>query len=468
MKHFLIALAILWILFQITSMIGLSSTTSGTTTLARLAEPPAVHQTDPYRNAYFFLLGLASSASLDPGKVGYEIWVEARETSEGRRFDYGKPERLDLQASLPLAQAFPLWDAEDPITAFHDKNSPVKNWTSQHGLLLERYDRCLDMSFEDRGFGQRATPRFAETMLAHRLYIADGFSRSTAAGLDRLTKELAFWRMVLREATTPDMTVAAQFIVQDDARLISRMVSRPAVDKTFLVSALQLMVPLTSSEYSLRWPIRHQLAIAGRDVQNRPAPAKDSPTSSNPERDWLIATTQLPDNAFAKIEHPRPSSFLGHVFGSRQTDEMYAGYYEAITKASGTGEGSLPTLHQVSGSVHRGFLESLVNPSPIEPDWNIFRHQLMETDARLRLASLQIQLRRPSGVAAVPTRLAEVGSQYFDPFTGLPMLWSQTQQKIYSVGKDRLDDGADASFDITAPALVGLSPKGSTGKDPQP
>jgi len=467
MKHLLIALATLWILFQVTSMIGLSNNPSGVTPLAHLAEPPAVRLTDPYRNAYFFLLGLASSPTLDPGKVGYEIWVEARETADGRRFNYDKPERLDLQVSRPLGQAFPSWDAEDPIMAFRDKNSPVKTWASQHGLLLERYDHCLDMSFEDRGFGQRATPRFSETMLAHRLYIADGFSRSTTSGLDRLNKELTFWRMVLREAATPDMTVAAQFVVQDDAKLISRIVSRPAVDKTLLVTALQLVVPLTSSEYSLRWPIRHQVAVAGREAQGRSAPARDSLISSNPERDWLIVTTQLPDNAFAKIEHPRPPSFLGHSLGSRQTDDMYAGYYEAITKASGTGEGSLPALHQISGNVHRGIFESLVNPTPTEPDWNIFRHQLMETDARLRLASLQTQLRRPSGTAAVPTRLAEVGSQYFDPFTGLPMLWSQTQQKIYSVGKDRLDDGADASFDITAPALVGLSPKSSTGKDAQ-
>jgi hypothetical protein len=78
----------------------------------------------------------------------------------------------------------------------------------------------------------------------------------------------------------------------------------------------------------------------------------------------------------------------------------------------------------------------------------------METDARLRLASLQIVLRRPSAHTTVPNRLAEVGANYFDPFTGLPMLWSPTQKKIYSVGKDRFDDGGDSSFDISVPAHV--------------
>ena len=35
------------------------------------------------------------------------------------------------------------------------------------------------------------------------------------------------------------------------------------------------------------------------------------------------------------------------------------------------------------------------------------------------------------------------------------MLWSPTQQKLYSVGRDRLDDGGDPTFDISVPAVVG-------------
>jgi hypothetical protein len=99
--------------------------------------------------------------------------------------------------------------------------------------------------------------------------------------------------------------------------------------------------------------------------------------------------------------------------------------------------------------------EGILKSRPVDSGWEIFHSQLVETDTRLRLASLQIQLRHPSPQTAVPTRLAEVGSQYFDPFTGLPMLWSPTQQKLYSVGRDRLDDGGDPTFDISVPAVVG-------------
>ena len=128
---------------------------------------------------------------------------------------------------------------------------------------------------------------------------------------------------------------------------------------------------------------------------------------------------------------------------------------EQIT-ARGVGNGtSLIIMQEVMGTVHRGTLERMLSARPVEPDWKMFHAQLIETDTRLRLASLQIQLRHPSPQTAVPTRLAEVGSQYFDPFTGLPMLWSPTQQKLYSVGRDRLDDGGDPTFDISVPAIVG-------------
>jgi hypothetical protein len=137
---------------------------------------------------------------------------------------------------------------------------------------------------------------------------------------------------------------------------------------------------------------------------------------------------------------------------------MYATYYDAMIQAGQSGQTSLPKLHELTGTAQQGIVESLLSPNPFEPDWDPFHYQLMEVDARLRLASLQTVLRRPSAQTTVPNRLAQVGSSYFDPFSGLPMLWSPTQQKIYSVGKDRYDDGGDTSFDISVPAIISLAP----------
>lgn len=108
-------------------------------------------------------------------------------------------------------------------------------------------------------------------------------------------------------------------------------------------------------------------------------------------------------------------------------------------------------------------MEAVLSPLEFEPDWDIFSVRLMETDAKLRLASLQILLRRPGSSATIPSRLAEVGPHYYDPFTGLPMLWSDQQAMVYSVGRDRIDDGGDPHFDLAVPVTLNSPTQGKVG-----
>jgi hypothetical protein len=340
------------------------------------------------------------------------------------------------------------------LESFRGRQSPVRTLVSRYQTLLIRYDRCLGMPFEDWGYGRRAMLRFAEPLILHRLYVADGFSQATTLGLERLYKDLIFWRTVLREAVTPATKVMAQVVIQDNVRLLSRILAKPSVDKAILTMGLQLTLPLTPSEYSMRWPIQHQVALAVNNEHPRVLHDSSHLQELDQQQEWLAELAHLPAQAFQKVAHPALHTVIGIPVSSQQTGDIYTAYYEALIKASGPGQEALPRLRQIAGSMRRGMVDGLLNPTLHEPEWDIFFHQLMETDARLRLTSLQIQLRRPSGTTAVPTRLAEVGSHYFDPFTGLPMLWSPTQQKLYSVGKDRLDDGGDSSFDITVPAVV--------------
>ncbi|MEP6891628.1 MAG: hypothetical protein ABI955_13120, partial [Nitrospirota bacterium] len=165
---------------------------------------------------------------------------------------------------------------------------------------------------------------------------------------------------------------------------------------------------------------------------------------------------------------PPERSFLGVPLPIQETWDRYAQYYDAMIHATESGQSALPAPHSLAATKHRGIVESLTNPNPFELDWGPFHSQLRETDARLRLASLQIVLRRPSSQITVPNRLAQVGSAYYDPFSGLPMLWSPTQQKVYSVGKDRYDDGGDSSFDISVPAVVSATPEHNTSQAAAP
>ncbi len=459
MKHLIISIVILWAFFQISSLIWSSKGQPPSATFTRLLEPPQPRLVAPYENGYFYLLGFAAAASLDPAKVGHEMWIEESNGAPGAsEFNYDKPGWSDLQIQLPVEQVLPSWNSENPVREFRNMSARLQTLTGRDHTLLTRYERWLAMPFEDMGFGHQGTPRFVEVFFAHRLFIADGFSRQTALGMQRLKKDIHIWRSVLRDATTIATKVMAQVVITDDLHLLSTLLSQPAVDKTVLEMTPNIAPPLTTAESSLRWPVQHQFTL-GVHGNHTGELMRDRQTESlNAQEQWLANIARLPDHAFRQITHPHGRSLLGIPLQTRETWEIYATYYDAMIHAIEAGQSPLPSLHELAGTARQGIVESLVSTTPFEPDWNPFNYQLRETDARLRLASLQAVLRRPSAQATVPNRLAEVGSSYYDPFSGLPMLWSPTQRKIYSVGKDRFDDGGDAGFDISAPAIVALTP----------
>jgi hypothetical protein len=285
---------------------------------------------------------------------------------------------------------------------------------------------------------------------AHRLYVADGFSHDTSLGMQRLKNDLQMWRNVLRDATTIATKVMAQVVITDDLRLLSTLLSLPIVDKAVLAMTPNIAPPLTAAELSFHWPLQHQFTLGVHDDH----PAEALTTSEQ----WLTSAGHLPAQAFRQIAHPPGRSFPGSILQTRETWEKYAAYYDAMIRDGETGQSTVPTVHEITGTAIHAIVGKLIGQKSFEPDWAPFYNQLRETDARLRLASLQIILRRPSPQSTVPNRLAQVGSSYYDPFSGLPMLWSPTQQKIYSVGKDRYDDGGDGSFDISVPAILSPTP----------
>jgi len=468
MKNLIISIVILWVFFQISSLIWSSKGQSPSATFTRLLAPPLHRLLDPYENGYYYLLGFAADASLDPAKVGHEMWLETTADPGASEFNYDKPGRSELRIQLPMEQILPSWNSENPVSDFWNMHAQLQTVTGHNHTLLARYESWLAMPFEDMGFGHQGTPRFVDMFVAHRLYIADGFSRETALGMHRLKKDMHTWRSILRDAMTIVTKVMAQIFITDDLRLLSTLLSQPAVNKTLLAMTPNITPPLTAAELSLRWPLQHQFTLGVHGDHTSELATERQTKSLNAQEQWLTNTARLPGQAFRQIAHPHRRSFLGIPLQTRGTWEMYATYYAAMIQAAEAGQSTFPKLHELTGTTGQAIVENLVSPHPFEPDWYPFLYQLRETDARLRLASLQVALRRPSAQPTVPNLLAQVGSSYYDPFSGLPMLWSPTQQKIYSVGKDRYDDGGDASFDISVPAIVALipAPKESQGSAP--
>ncbi len=450
MKRLIISIIVIFALFQILGLVWSSKGQSPSATFTRLLKPPQYRLTNPYENGYYYLLGFTADVSLDPAKVGHEMWLETTAGQGTQEFNYDKPGRSELQIQLPIEQVLPSWSSKNPVREFRNMHAWLQTFTSHDHILLARYERWLTMPFEDMGFGQRGAPRFMDIFVAHRLYVADGFSHDTNLGLQRLKKDMQMWRNVLRDATTITTKVMAQVVITDNLRLLSTLLSQPIVDKAVLAMTPNIAPPLAAAELSFRWSLQHQFTLGVHD---------DHPTESlTMSEQWLTSAGHLPAQAFRQIAHPPGHSFLGSILQTRETWEMYAAYYDAMIRAGETGQSTLPTVHEITGTAIHTTVGNLISQNSFEPDWAPFYNQLRETDARLRLASLQIILRRPSPQTTVPDRLAQVGSSYYDPFSGLPMLWSPTQQKIYSVGKDRYDDGGDGSFDISVPAIISLTP----------
>ena len=459
MKHLIIGVLILWAFLALSSLLWTSKGQPPGATLTRLLEPPQQRLASPYENGYFYLLGFAAAASLDPAKVGHEIWLETTADPSARNLTHDKPGRWELQIQLPMEQVLSSWISESPESDFLNLRAQLQTLTGRDRILLTRYERWLAMPFEDMGFGHQATPRFVEIFVGHRLYVADGFSRQMALGMQRLKQDIHIWRHVLRDATTIATKVMAQIVITDDLRQLSTLLSQPAVNKTVMAMIPDMAPPLTAEESSLRWPLQHQFTLGLHGKHPGEGNTDGQAQSLDTYTQWLTIAAHLPKQAFHQITHPPERSFLGVPLPIQGTWDMYAQYYDAMIHATESGQSALPTLHALGATTHQGIVESLANPTPFEPDWGPFQSQLRETDARLRLASLQIVLRRPSAQITVPNRLAQVGSAYYDPFSGLPMLWSPTQQKIYRVGKDRYDDGGDSSFDISVPGIISTTPE---------
>jgi hypothetical protein len=458
MKRLIIGIIVLWTVFALSSLIWSSKGQPPSETFTRLLESPPHRLTSPYENGYYYLLGFAADTSHDPAKVGYEMWLETAATRRASHFDYDKSGRSDLQIQLTMEQIMAPWNSEGSTGEFKNMGAWLQATTSRDHTLLARYERWLAMPFEDMGFGRQGIPRFAEIFVAHRLYVRDGLFRQTTLGMDRLKKDMNMWRTVLRDATTIATKVMAQIVITDDLHLLSMLLSQPTIGKTVLAMTADIATPLTAAESSLRWPLQHQFTLGVRGEDSGERAAEGKPDSFDRQEQWLTTAARLPSQAFRQIAHPPEQSFLGIPLQTRETWEMYATYYEAMIHTAEAGQTALPKLHELAGPTRQGILERLASPHSFEPDWGPFHYQLRETDARLRLVSLQAALRRPSAPTTVPNRLAQVGSSYYDPFSGLPMLWSPTQKKIYSVGKDRYDDGGDPSFDISTPAIITSAP----------
>ena len=392
--------------------------------------PPAV--TDSRKNGYFLLLGFDASQEQDPLQAGYERKVEGSDreaASACMAGDVGKG--ATTGSSTNVVRGW--FTSVNPVAQLRLQAAAVRSWTGQEAIALRRYQQWLSMPFEDAGYGQIMSPNCAHILLAHRLYLAEGFAQDSSTGIERLETDMAAWRAALGQSKTLMVKMLAAMAVQDDVTIASGLLSHQDLDGAALSRLGKIVRPLDQVELSLRWPMQSHLLWATKAATTS---LKNDKTGDRPLYVALAAAMPLP---------------------FQQRANAYADYYEGASKA--VAEGRYTSLPKPS-SFLRTSAVSVVDyvANPIEhilgveplPSWDPYVGRMVETDARLRLASLQVWIRRGAQEGNVLTRLAKAGQAHYDPFTGLPMLVDQQKGVMYSVGQDGKDQEGDPLHDVVA------------------
>jgi hypothetical protein len=399
-------------------------------TYQNLTASPPQALTDSTKNGYFLLLGFDVPGGQNPIRAGFERNAEEIDLQAAHSCMLGD-EGEGATTGTPAHMTHKWFASADPMAQLKPQAASIRLWAAQESLALKRYQQWLSMPFEDVGYGKILSPNCAHILLAHRLYLAEGFGQDINAGLGRLENDMASWRTVLGQSKTLMVKMLAVTAVRDDAAIASGLLTRQDLDETVINRLGKIVSPLDQVELSLRWPMQSHL------LWGTNAAMKSLKNDKADERPLYVAVAAA---------MPLPVQ--------RRSND-YADYYEASSKA--VAEGRYTNLPKPSSFI-RTSVASVVDyvANPIEhiigieplPSWDPYVGRTVETDARLRLASLQVWIRRGAQEVNVITRLAKASQTLYDPFTGLPMLVDQRKGVLYSVGQDGKDQEGDSQRDV--------------------
>ncbi|MEK6803431.1 MAG: hypothetical protein AABZ34_12305 [Nitrospirota bacterium] len=389
---------------------------------------------DSGKNGYVLLLGFGAAASQDPVQAGMDRRVEGADRAYAHTCLTGEGPSSGGDQGASAETVGKWMKTADPAAQMRADAVGVKGWASRAEVSMGRYRRWLTKPFEDWGYGQSITPTCGLILYAHRLYIAEGFAQDVEAGVARLETDLTAWRTVLGQAKTLPVKMLASAAMNDDIMVMSGLLLRPELDDRFVSRLAKLARPLEQAEQSVRWPMQSQFVLATKTLDEA---VSEDRSDARPFYGSIAAALPLP---------------------KQRRFNAYAQYYDAAGKAAAEGRYTdLPKQSQFVhappyglGDIVMNPIESLVGVDPL-PTWETYAGRVLETDARLRLASLQAWLRRTPPEQDLLTRIAKAGQGVYDPFTGFPMLVNMKKGVLYSVGQDLKDNEAQDRFDLVAP-----------------
>ena len=278
-----------------------------------LTTSPPRASNDSRKNGYFLLLGFDTSAELDPVQAGYERKAEGGDFEAASACMVGDEGKGMTTAGASANVVRGWFTSTDPVAQLKRQTESVRSWAAQESVALRRYQQWLSLPFEDVGYGQVLSPNCAHILLAHRLYLAEGFAQDLNTGLERLETDMGSWRTALGQSKTLMVKVLAATAVQDDVAIASGLLIRPELDGTVIGRLGKIVRPLDQVELSLRWPMQSHFVWAAKTVTTS---LKNDKASERPLHVALAAAMPLP---------------------VQRRSNAYAEYYEAASKAVAEG-----------------------------------------------------------------------------------------------------------------------------------
>ncbi|MBX3318565.1 MAG: hypothetical protein KF890_01665 [Nitrospira sp.] len=404
---------------------------------------------DSKKNGYPLLLGIDAAEGQDP-EQGSSVPSSNINAGKAALTCFGSPVGTGERPHASAEVMKKWFRGPDPIGQFKSQQGTIKGLGNEHQLLLDRYGRWQRLPFEDWGYGKPVSLPCGTVAFAHQLHVADGFGQNMDQGVSRLETDMEAWRIALSQARTLPMKMLALQAINDDIAVASGLLVRSDFDGAHLGRLTKLLRPLDQGELSIRWPMQNELVTASKtyDEQLKTARAEAETTPTT-----VASLLPLPKQ--------------------RRLND-YARYYEASYKAAGEGQyGSLPKWKSYIQFPAATFMDYFTNPienmvglEPL-PRWDEYNGLVVDTDAHLRLASLQAWLRRVPADGDLLARLAKAGQSFYDPYTGLPMLVNMKKGVLYSVGHDGKDQDGDPEFDVVAEIPVGHAGPAATKSAPR-
>ncbi len=434
MSAVLAVLALITLVIVGPAVLWLSIEESTSDLALNLKQTPARSLHEPKRNGYLLLLGFGADASADPVKEGYERLQKSGD-SPGQGCSGADGESRGPLHFAPETQTLAGWFlVADPTGRFQNESARISSVISQSRPLMERYRQWLAMPFEDWGYGQPDSPDCAQILVAHRLYVAEGFHQGMDEGLTRLEKDVAAWRTALGQARTLAVKDMAAAAFNEDLMVVAGLLSRTELRGEAVTRLLRVAQPLNGAEMSLRWPMQNAFVLVSKKIER------------GVSRNKPIVEQSFLARALTGMPLPKQRVVNG-----------YARFYEAAIKSAESSDVTFPSLHGFTRTPPQMVVDYLLNPIDNylvqipKPAWEQYTGMIMETEARVRLVAVQARLRGLSGEGNLLARVAKAGQNFFDPFTGLPMLVNQERKRLYSVGRDRKDDNGDPRLDVSVP-----------------